>query len=93
MTELRPPPKPNRRRAGAALLGFPNPDPHPLTAAAMRHHTHPGASTEDTVPWRGVAGLPHALPPIALRLRDGDTLPLWIGSVQKQIAGGGPVAG
>jgi FtsP/CotA-like multicopper oxidase with cupredoxin domain len=84
--EVRSTPKPNRREAGAAIVGPSYPDP-PLTAAAMRHRTHPTASTRDAFPRHVVAGLPHALPPIAVPLRDGDTLPLWIGSVQKQIAG------
>jgi hypothetical protein len=85
---LRPtPPQPNRRNAGPAILRTPNSDPHPVTATAMRHHTHPMASTEDTFPRHVVAGLPHAHPPIAVPLRHGDTHPLWIGPVHKQIAG------
>ena len=88
ITGLRPTPSRHHRRdAGRAVAGPPNPDPHVLTAAAMRHHTHLAASTDDTYLRRGVAGLPHAHTAIALRLRDGDTLPLWIGSVQQQIAG------
>ena len=74
-------------KAAAAIVEPSDPDRRPLTAAALRHRTYLTASTGDAVPRHVVAGLPHALPPIALRLRDGDTLPLWIGSVQKQIAG------
>jgi hypothetical protein len=80
ITKLRPTrPQHNRREAGPAVV-----DPRNLTRIRSRrrpwrHHTHPRASTDDTLPWRGVAGLPHAHTPIALRLRDGDTLPLWIG--------------
>jgi hypothetical protein len=80
ITKLRPtPPQHNRREAGPAVVGPPKPDPHQLTAAAMEAPHAPRASRDDTLPWRGVAGLPHAHTPIALRLRDGDTLPLWIG--------------
>ena len=85
-TELRSAAEPNGREAAAAIVEPSDPDRRPLTAAALRHRTHLTASTGDAVPRHVVAGLPHALPPIALRLRDGDTLPLWIGSVQKQIA-------
>jgi FtsP/CotA-like multicopper oxidase with cupredoxin domain len=80
----------NRRAAAAAIAGPSNPDPRPLTAAAIRHRLHPTASTGDAFPRHVVAGLPHAQTPIVVPLRDGDTLPLWIGSVQKQI-GGRPV--
>jgi FtsP/CotA-like multicopper oxidase with cupredoxin domain len=80
----------NRRAAAAAIVGPSNPDVRPLTAAASRHHPHPTASTGDAFPRHVVAGLPHAQAPIVVPLRDGDTLPLWIGSVHKQI-GGRPV--
>jgi hypothetical protein len=86
--ELRPtPPQHNRHEAGPAVVGHPNPDPHPLMAAAMMHHTHPVASVGETYQRRGVAGLPHTHTPIALAAARGDTLPPWIGSVQQQIAG------
>lgn len=70
-----------------AIVGPSASDPHPLTATAMRHRTQPTPSTGHAFPRHVVAVLPHAQTPIAVRLRDGDTLPLWIGSVQKQIAG------
>ena len=88
ITELRPTPaQQHRRDPGSAVVDRPNPDPHALTSAVRRHDTHPTGWTQDTYLRGGLAGLPHAHPPIALRMRDGDTLPLWIGSVQQQIAG------
>jgi len=87
ITELRSIAETNGREAAAVIVEPSDPDPSPLTATAMKRRTHVTASTGHAVPRHVVAGLPHALRPIALRLRDADTLPLWIGSVQEQIAG------
>jgi FtsP/CotA-like multicopper oxidase with cupredoxin domain len=86
LNEVRPTPPQPGRDAGPALLRGPNSDPHPVTAA-IRLRPHPTASTGNAFPRHVAAGLPHAHTPIAVPLRQGDTLPLWIGSVQKQIAG------
>ena len=50
----------------------------------MDHHSHHTPAADDTFP-RDVAGLPEATAPAQVRLDNGDTLPLRIGPVRKQI--------